>query len=184
MLEFARLVEEIRPKAFLIENVEIVGQKRGGLEAIAWWAAEYVKDPTHVVQAGEHAPDLEAKDLSVLASMSDGERLIYELGEDLAEPRSPPRQIVVRLDKIRAWLALRKAGINHDKYGDDGKKFLEGGDTIAMVLKKIKGLSFPKKRFNEAGERFSVVANFKIEEEARWQDLASLALTPDDVKTL
>jgi hypothetical protein len=157
----------------------------GGLEAISWWAAEYVKDPRHVVQAGEHAPDSEAKDLSVFASMSDGERLIHDFGEDLAESSSAnvPR-CVVRLDKLRDWLAHKTRALNHDKYGEDGRKFLETPETVARILKKIKGLQISQRQFKAGGERFRVVANFEVSEEARWPELEPLCKRPEEAETM
>jgi hypothetical protein len=182
------VTEKIQPDAYWRKFNEWLGD--GGLEIIAWWAEEFVKNPDNVVETGEHAPDSTAKDISVIASMSDGEKFIMEFGEDLAAFPSlqpaDPLPCVVRLDELRVWLANKKRALNDDKYGDNGYKFLETPETIARVLRKIKGLYFcaENQRFKVGGSRFRIVANFQVGPEATWDQLGRLLRSPHDVVTM
>ena len=148
----------------------------GGLEAIRHWADDHVRQHGHVLP-GVEAPGSLAKKRSVVASMSDGERMIFDLGTTLAKTE---KQYVVRLDKIRTWLAGKKSA--DPRYGDSGGKYLETAETIARML-KLAGLKIHKKRFKEAGLKFGVVANFEIEEKV-WEALREKWITPEEVYKL
>jgi hypothetical protein len=143
----------------------------GGLEAISYWAHDFVKAHGHV-PPGVEAPDSIMKNQSIVASMSDGEKLIYYLGSNLAELN--PKQ-VVRLDELRIWLAGKKSADR--QYGDTGAKLLETAETISRVLRHC-GLKVLGKQFKAKGERFRVAANFDIDANATWADLEPLCLPP------
>ena len=142
----------------------------GGLEAICFWAHDYVKRRGHV-QPGIEAPEFITKQRSVVAAMSDGEKLVYDLGTSLAELK---KQHVVRLDWIRTWLAEEKSG---RRYGYDGSKYLETAETIARKL-KLAGLKICKRRFKEQGKQFQVAANFEVGEEETWETLKTKCIEP------
>src|SRR5262249_1441916 len=91
----------------------------GGFEIIVWWAHEYVKQHGHV-PSGQHAPDTAAKRRSIKAGMSEGEQIVVDLGERLKELKEPR---LMRLDKIRLWLASKKAQASSAQFGNDGKLF-------------------------------------------------------------
>ena len=143
----------------------------GELEAICFWAHDYVKRHGHV-QPGIEAPESVTKQRSVVAAMSDGEKIIYDLGTSLVESK---KQRVVRLDRIRSWLAEEKSG---RRYGYDGSKYLETAETIARKL-KLAGLKICKRRFKEEGKQFQVVANFEVGEEETWETLKTKCIEPD-----
>lgn len=143
----------------------------GGLEAICWWAHDFVKKHKPI-QTGMEAPLSVAKQEAIIAAMSDGERMVYDLGTSLVEC---PEHHVVRLDKIRFWLADRKSSNPH--YGTDGYKYLETAETIASVLRSL-NLSLPPQRYVDDKQKFRVVANFKIDDQASWTDLRELCLDP------
>jgi hypothetical protein len=179
------ITEKTQPDAYWKKFNEWLGD--GGLEIIRWWAEEYVKDERNVVETGEHAPRSAAKDVSTLASMSDGERLVYELGEDLAAYPLASRDktdCLIRLDILRAWLANKKRALNDERYGDSGNRLLETLATITRTLKRVDGLRICPTRFRDHGDRFRVVANFEIDKAARWEDVAHLCRTPEEVRGL
>ena len=117
-------------------------------------------------------PNSDAKRRSVVAAMSEGERIILDLGTGLKKSKE---QHVVRMDKIRTWLAEMKS--SDPRYGDSGGKFLETPETIGSTL-RLAGLKVCKRRFKEDKLRFSVVANFVIDEKERMDDLKDKLLDP------
>lgn len=146
----------------------------GGLEAIAWWA----RQQNHVLE-GEEAPKTTAKHRSVLASMSDGERLVHDLGMNFA--RYAPDK-VMRTDEVRPWLQAMKA--SDSKYGHDGSRYLETPEKIASVLKGC-GLKISTKQFQVKGSRkFRVVATSEIADSDTWGKLQERHITPAEAYAL
>jgi Family of unknown function (DUF5906) len=131
----------------------------GGLSIIMWWAQEYVKDEANVVQAGEHAPDSAAKNKTIIASMSIGEKFVHDLGEELSELKEP---CIIRFDQIRPWLANKKKEAELGRYDE---RFLETPETIARVLRMFDKLKFCGRKFKDRGQRFRVAANFEIDKD-------------------
>lgn len=165
------VTEEKRSHAKWVEFNEWLAL--GGLEKICFWARDYVKKNGYV-HPGVEAPDSAAKKASVIASLSDGEKLIHDLGTVLATEEK--KQHVVRLDKIRTWLAAKKSA--DARYGNDGSKYLETPETIARTLRNC-GLKICKRKFVHNKERFQVVANFEIGESEMWASLSAKCLTPE-----
>jgi hypothetical protein len=151
--------------------------ERDGLAIIAHWAQEYIKQHGHV-RTGDEAPLSTAKRRTIEESRSDGERLVHGLGEQIKA--RAPQKVVVRLDKIRIWLAGRKVRIDRHSYGDDGRTLLETAETISKTLHGC-GLKRSDKQFKTGGDRFRIVANFAIPRDAEWQDLAPHCVDPDQV---
>ena len=111
--------------------------------------------------------------------MSDGEKLVHDLGTGLAAKKE---QHVVRLDEIRTWLAQIKS--SDPRYGIAGGTFLETAETIARTL-KVCGLKICKKGFSDHGLRFQVVANFEVDEKEEWKTLKDKYLmTPQEAYEL
>jgi hypothetical protein len=75
------------------------------LPAIAAWASDFVAQHGHV-KPGQHAPMSTAKKRTIEEGRSDGERLIFELGQEIQDAST---KAVLRRDDIRSWLAARKA---------------------------------------------------------------------------
>jgi hypothetical protein len=147
----------------------------GGLAAVRAWAPEYLKE-VGPIPTGRHAPMSETKERSIEEGRSLGERLIADLGQNVAEATredGTKLKIVLRQDEIRSWLAARKASINQDTYGRHGTLMLETPEKIAGILRSC-GLILPRERFNAGGERFRIVANFPVEPGTMWE-----ALKPD-----
>ena len=165
------VTEEKRPHAKWTEFYTWIGNE--GLGVICNWAHEYVKQHGHV-EPGTEAPYSAAKQRSVMAAMSEGEQFIYDLGASLI---TIEKEHVVRLDKIRPWLADKKSG-DH-RFGGDGSRYLETAETIARTL-KLAGLTIFKKRLKEDGRQFQVAANFKVKEEETWLTLKDRCLTTSD----
>jgi hypothetical protein len=167
-----RVTEELRPHEHWIGLHDWLDED--GLAKIAYWAQGYVIEHGHV-QRGLHAPASERKREVVMANMSDGEQFVAELGDrlrDMAERR------LMRLDKVRSWLASKKSGI--PRYGDGGRFMLEKPETIAKVLRDC-GLKTSRQQFREHGQQFRVAANFDIPLEAKWEELRSLLAEPHEV---
>lgn len=148
----------------------------GGLEIILWWAAAYVRQHG-AVEAGREAPPSAAKAEMVVAGYSDGERQVFYLAASLA--RFAPHA-VIRLDKVRNWLATVKSG--DIKYGD-GTRMLETPETISRVLRDC-GLKIPRQQFKQDGQRFRIAAAFDIGDGSRWDDLRLLEMEPAAVADL
>jgi len=151
-------------------------QEENGLAIIANWAKEYVAKEGHVL-AGEHAPLSDAKTQTIEDSRSEGERLIARLGDHLIEAANPPpeekrepKNIVLRLDRVREWLAWRKGVLDRRQFGDDGRLKLETPEKISSILRAC-GLH-TSKPFKVEGERFRIVANFPIDESTEWKDIS------------
>jgi hypothetical protein len=170
------VTEELRGHSYWSElNAWL--QSDDALPAIAAWAHDYVREHG-VVAPGQHAPMSSAKQRTIEEGRSDGERIISEFGLDLADFG---QQAVVRLDKVRDWLAGRKADLDHRQYGEDGKRMWETPERIASLLRSC-GLVLPGRQFKEHGERFRIAANFEIAAGAGWGDLGRWYWTPDAVK--
>jgi hypothetical protein len=166
-----RVTEETRPLEYWQSLHDWLDED--GLTKIAHWARSYVTKHGHV-QRGLHAPASERKREVAIANMSDGEQFVAELGDrlrDLAEHR------LMRLDKVRIWLASKKSGI--PRYGD-GRFMLEKPETIAKVLRGC-GLKTSRQQFREHGQQFRVAANFDIAPEAKWEELQGLLAEPHEV---
>src|SRR5262249_2260272 len=140
--------------------------EQDGLGIILRWAQEYVNQHGHVLP-GVHAPMSKAKRQVIEDSRSDGERLIIEWAQELVaknnhkkDEEEENREIVVRLDMLRHWLAHRKADLDDRIYGHDGRLKLETPEKIASLLRTFAGLYLPGIRFKAGGVWFRVVANF------------------------
>jgi hypothetical protein len=151
--------------------------EQDGLAVIAHWAQEYVKEHG-IIETGAHAPTSTAKRHAIEESRSDGERLVHDLGMHIKEGK---QKMVVRLDKIRGWLASKKANLDSRTYGDDGRLFLETTETISKVLHECR-LQRPTKQFQVLGVKVRVVANFAIPDAAQWSDLEPHYREPEQVE--
>jgi hypothetical protein len=179
------VTEEKKPLEYFIKLRKWLDN--GGYEIIAHWAKSYVEEHGHVL-TGEHAPTSAAKRRVIEESYLEGERLVLEWGKQLAgrkrkvaEDQYELIRTVVRQDAIRKWLANKKAAINQNRYGADGKQFLETPQKIASVLRHGCGLHVPRKRYEDSGGKFRVVANFAVEEAATWEDLKGfLCVEPEE----
>ena len=147
-----------------------------GLAIIANWAQEYVREKGPVL-AGEHAPLSDAKIQTIEDSRSEGERLIAQLGEQLIDAANPPpeekreaKRIVLRLDRVREWLAGRKARLDRRQFGEDGHLKLETPEKISSILRAC-GLQLPTKRF-KVKDKFRIVANFPVDNTTEWKDIS------------
>jgi hypothetical protein len=134
---------------------------------------------------GAHAPISAAKRRVIEESYSEGERIILEWGKRLAGRKQKIandqyelKRTVVRQDEIRAWLARKKAEANSNRYGNDGKQFLESPQKIASILRYGCKLCVPRKRFEDTDGKFRVVANFEVEE-ATWLELKAYHVNSD-----
>jgi hypothetical protein len=130
------------------------------------------------VHPGEHAPLSDAKIQTIEDSRSEGERLIAQLGDRLMyyanpppEEKLEPRKLVLRLDGVRTWLALRKAELDRRQFGADGRMKLESPEKISSIL-RAKELHLPKRQFKVKGERFRIVTNFPIDDNAEWESIS------------
>ncbi|MEJ2375224.1 MAG: DUF5906 domain-containing protein [Pseudolabrys sp.] len=150
-------------------------QSDEALPAIAAWAHAYVREKGPV-PTGLHAPMSSAKTRTIEEGRSDGERMIWEFGQDLIEIG---REVVVRLDEFWAWLALEKAALNSREYGNEGTLKLETPERIASIFRSSK-LVLPRQQFKADGQRFRVAANFEIGPGAKWDDLRDRYRKPAD----
>jgi hypothetical protein len=141
-----------------------------GLSIIMGWAHSYVAEHGPVA-AGLHAPASKAKQRSIEEGRSDGERLIADLAETMADAMREGEKLILRIDEIRAWLANKKAALDHQHYGDDGGRMLETEEKIVSIFRAC-GLRLTGKRFKSGGERFRVIATFDIAVDAKWDELA------------
>ena len=146
------------------------------------WLSLRIGSQEHVkahgcVETGDEAPPSTAKLRSIEESRSDGERLVHDLGVQIKEN---PEKIIVRLDEIRTWLAGKKAQLDRQTYGDNGRLLLETPETISKVLHGCK-LKRPAKRYKEEGLQFRIAANFTIPDDKEWKDLKPHCREPEDV---
>jgi hypothetical protein len=149
--------------------------QNAGLGIILNWAQEYITEHSFV-HPGEHAPLSEAKKRVIEDSRSEGERLIAQLGEQMIEDANPPpkekrepKKIVLRLNRVREWLAGRKAALDRRQFGEDGQTKLETPEKISSILRAC-GLQLPTKRFKVKAEQFRIVTNFPIKDKMEWKD--------------
>jgi hypothetical protein len=166
--------------------------RTGGLAAIAAWAHDYV-EKHGPVQPGAHAPTSAAKKQVIEENHSDGERMVYELAQDLFEAGQSKlgpigdgpgqfavvehgERIVMRRDEIRLWLADRKAALNPSVYGREGQMKLESAEKIAATLRECE-LVVPEDQFKADGQRFRIVANFGVGAKPKWADLKPFYMT-------
>jgi hypothetical protein len=174
------VAERGKPKEFWVAFNEWV-RTAEALSAIAYWAAEYVK-AKGPVEPGEHAPMSTAKANSIEEGRSEGEKLIWKLGERLSALAKPTiengvitkkgQRVVLRLDQIQPWLAGRKGKLNSREYGPEGRAKLETNDTIARLLRSpALELSLPKEQIRGDGEKFRIVANYPLPAKLKWEDL-------------
>jgi hypothetical protein len=148
-------------------------QQDDALPAVAAWAQDFV-DQHGPVLPGQHAPMSHAKRRTIEEGRSDGERLIYELGQAVLGAEG---KVVLRRDQVREWLVGRKVSLG--SYGLDGKRMLETPERIASVLRSC-GLKLPGRQFKNNTERFRIVSNFDVADDCTWEDLKRLARKPDD----
>src|SRR5262249_48581521 len=91
----------------------------------------------------------------------------------LIEDANPPesKKIVLRLDRVREWLAGRKAKLDR-RFGEDGHLKLETPEKISSILRAC-GLQLPTKRFKIGKyDQFRIVANFPVETTMEWKDIS------------
>lgn len=152
----------------------------GGLVIITQWAHDYV-ETVGFVKDGEHPMLTSRKREVARAGLSDGERFVAELGDQLRDRSEhedeEKRNVLMRLDHVRVWLGNKKAAFN-SKYRDDA--YLETAETIASVLRGC-GLKSPEKRFKKDKFQFRVIANFEIDPSATWKDLEQFCCDPSTV---
>jgi hypothetical protein len=139
-----------------------------GLGIILNWAKEYVVKHGPV-EAGQHAPPSEAKIQSIEEGRSEGEQMIASLGDILIEAVEEEKKYVLRLDHVRKWLAMKKAGLDQRQFGLDGQFKLESPEKISSIFRG-KGL-WMSKQMKKGHDRFRVVANFPIEDDAKWDEI-------------
>lgn len=122
-----------------------------GLSIIKQWADDFVAQHGPVA-AGDVAPTSAAKEELIVASMSEGERLIHDLAVNVME-RAPER-VVLTVPQVRGWLAARR-----DMRLSDAR--LEKPDTIAKALRRA-GLTVwtNNDRVKVGGERVAVALNW------------------------
>lgn len=147
------------------------------LPAIAAWARDYAQAQGPVA-AGLHAPTSTAKRRTIEEGRSEGERLIWEIAQDVMEFGE---QVVVRLDELRDWLALVKAGLNPREFGGEGTLKLETPERIASLLRSS-GLRLPGQQMRGDGARFRIAANFDVQTDDRWEDVRQWYRKPEAVK--
>src|SRR5262249_14022081 len=175
------VTESGKPTEYFIRLREWL-QEENGLAKIANWAQEYVAKEGPVL-AGEHAPLSDAKTQTIENSRSEGGRLIAQLGDHLIEAvNSPPeekrelKKIVLRLDRVREWLAWRKGMMDRRQFGDDGRLKLESPEKISSILRVVRdgpqSLHLPKRRFKVKTEQFRIVANFPIDDNTKWESIS------------
>jgi hypothetical protein len=82
---------------------------------------------------------------------------------------------VVRLDRLRLWLAEQKS--QWPTYGNDGTRFLERPERIASRLRGC-GLKICDKRFKVDDTKFQVVTNYELGDDPKWKDIAAFCLEP------
>jgi hypothetical protein len=180
-----------RGEAFWTEFNEWLQAGRA-LPAIAAWAHAYVKKHGPVPPS-QHAPMSKAKNRAIEEARSDGEHLIALLGQELEELGAftfrdgaivnHGERVVLRLDKIRTWLAERKAVLNQREYGDTGQRFLEKNDKISAILSGYE-LSLPGVQFKVKGARFRIVTNFPLREDVKWEDLQEWHKTVEEARKM
>jgi hypothetical protein len=172
------VTEETKPLAYWTALHEWL--QAGGLSHIHQWAIDFVH-ANGPVRKGEVAPATEAKRQTVVAAMSEGERLVDNVGEALAYCYRP---VAIRLDELRSWLAQAKSAM--PEFGDGTRK-LESPETIARVLRGARvygNLHFPKKQFKADNDRFRIVTNFEVSEAARWLNIRRNHMSVGDVLAL
>jgi len=105
-------------------------------------------------------------------SRSEGELLIAELGDILIDDQKEGKNIVLRLDHVREWLAGRKARLDRRRFGEDGHLKLESAEKISGIL-RARELRLPTKRFKIGKyDRFRIVANFPVDNTTEWKDIS------------
>lgn len=137
--------------------------RNGGLEIIAWWAADFARD--HAVLKGERPPATSAKRAIVAENMSEGRLLARDFGEEFAgmDP------CVVRVSDIRAWIAAKR-GI------DLGHATLEKERLLIDELEAVEGLTVWKgdarpKIGGRRGTKATVVFNFPLAPGTTWGEV-------------
>jgi hypothetical protein len=150
--------------------------REGGYEAILAWAKEFVKDEANIIPTGRHAPMTDGKTKVMVASLSDGEALIWDLATRMKAMKGQ-QEVVVRLDAVRVWLSDRKAGLS-SKYKEGN--YLETAETISSIFRR-NGMVIPEKRFRKESVLFRVVANFDLPDSATWPDIEKCYKTPDEL---
>ena len=190
-----KVTEELRPEEIWIDFHEWLNS--GGYQIIKGYLDKLALDPSYIVGAGEHAPPTATKNEIILDSKSDGQKLAYDLGlmvRDKRKEDDDSTKIVLAVDEVRGWIASRRG--------------LSLSDTLRMekplTIKKellLAGLKEPRLRPGENRKRYwvnigteqhvissysYVVANFKIEAGAEWEDLKTYfrqagVLKPDDM---
>jgi hypothetical protein len=96
-----------------------------GLEAVHDWAHDFVQEHG-AVGSGDEAPTTMAKERMIETSRSEGQQMVFDLGELVAQSRTP---LVVRDREVRSWL-----GTTRKLFESDPK--LESMLTIRTVLKQ------------------------------------------------
>jgi hypothetical protein len=152
-----------------------------GLGVIFAWLHKLAENPAFVIDAGEHAPSSDAKKEVVEESMSDAERIAFELGEHVAALNKPDKEqpdkklekIVLAVDDVRGFAAACLQSHREDPR-------LASPLAIRRALVRA-GLREPKLARGETRRRFPiaalggrtsyVVANFEIAPGTKWDGI-------------
>jgi hypothetical protein len=167
-----KVAEELKESEYWIRLREWLDN--GGYAIVAAWARDYVKLHGAVV-TGIHAPLTDSKQEVIEASMSVGERMIFDLGENIAALDVPT---IVRLDQIQKWLQVQKSGIKD--FGLTGKHLLETPERISAILRG-QGLKSCAKRFKTKNERFRIISNVEIDEKVEWEAVEFMCVEPREL---
>jgi hypothetical protein len=166
-----RVVEEQRSEGWWKEFYAWLNGD--GLPTIAAWAEAYVVK-YGAVRTGEHAPMTTAKEDVIAESRSDGQRLAFELAQ---AAMAQQRQIVLRVDEVRAWVARERSMEINDHRVEKLRtlrKALRDGGMIGPLT--------PDGRISIDGRRQGLVANFELSRDANWGALRVHHLKPEDVQ--
>jgi hypothetical protein len=154
------------PKYWVDFNAWLV---EGGLEIIHEWAHTYVAEHG-TVGASDDAPVSDAKDKLILASRSEGQQLVFDLGEAAMRIE---REVVLTDREVLEWLAIQRGMNVHDPK-------LEGLLTIRTQLRDAGMVEVLRHKLE--GRRHVAFANQKAndrkEGEQTWQDLTAFRMAP------
>ena len=142
-----------------------------GLGIILAWLLRRAENPKNIVATGERAPSSDAKKEIVEESMSDAERIAFDLGGHVAELKL--KKIVLAVDDVRGFAAACL-----QIHREDPK--LASPLAIRRALVRA-GLKEPKLARGETRKRFPiaalggrksyVVANFEIAPGTKWEGI-------------
>lgn len=139
----------------------------GGLSIILHWAQCFVKSKRGPEVQGAHAPATGAKSALIEASLSDGMRLIRDLGEWLVDrgQGDDPTKIILPIKAIKEWYR------HQDQLSPAAKKLSERAMLEAL---NDMGLSIYSgdDRVDTGKRKLTAVTNFRKAPEDKWPALA------------